>query len=324
MKSPEVTIRQVSMEWLGMKKLVVKQSTYAKYESIVGNHIAECLGDIPLCRVNSAMVNAFAAEKMGIQPDGCRRNCEKGVMCAKTVRDICTILKSIIRYGENEYHLQNLVGNTVLPRAKAAEKEILNVNEVRKFERYLRENQDVPRCAGLLLCLYTGMRLGEICALKWTDIDLKTRTLCVSHTAQRIAAAAGEGLPRTVVITDFPKTDASKRVIPIPDIVFPLIRSRFPVSGKDFYFLTNSPRLIEPRNYQYFFEKALERAGVRRVNFHILRHTFASRCVEAGMDVKTLSEILGHSSTGITLNYYVHSSMESKKKQLNRLRFGGR
>ena len=149
MKSPEVTIRQVSMEWLGMKKLVVKQSTYAKYESIVGKSHRRMSGRYSPLQSEFCHGQCLCrGKKWGYSRTACRGNCEKGVMCAKTVRDICTILKSIIRYGENEYHLQNLVGNTVLPRAKAAEKEILNVNEVRKFERYSGRTRTFPGAQG--------------------------------------------------------------------------------------------------------------------------------------------------------------------------------
>ncbi|HJB15701.1 MAG TPA: site-specific integrase [Candidatus Blautia excrementipullorum] len=319
MEVSKVTIEQVSREWLSMKRLIVKQSTYAKYDSIVRRHILTELGKVPLYRVNSSMINDYAGRKLGTPGE-----ILKGErMSPKTVRDICTILKSIIRYGEKEYQMNGLVGNIVLPKVIIKNKDVLELNELKKIEKYLWENQSTPRCAGILLCLYTGIRLGEVCALKWEDIDLNRHILAISHTTQRITIPEDgkEHIRKTMVITDHPKSNSSERIIPIPDAIYPLIRELYSSAGNGSYFLTNTSRGIEPRNYQYFFKKVLRIVGIRKVNFHILRHTFASRCVEIGMDIKTLSEILGHANTNITLNYYVHSSLEMKRRQINRLKY---
>ena len=319
MEVSKVTIEQVSREWLCMKRLIVKQSTYAKYDSIVRRHILSELGQVPLYKVNSAMMNDYAGRKLGTAG-----KTSKGEgLSPKTVRDICTILKSIIRYGEKEYQVNVLIGNIVLPKAIIKNKDVLELNELKKIEKYLWENQSTPRCAGILLCLYTGIRLGEVCALKWEDIDLNRHILAISHTTQRVSIPEDgkEHIRKTMVITDHPKSNSSERIIPIPDAIYPLIRELYSGAGSGSYFLTNSCHGIEPRNYQYFFKKVLRIVGIRKVNFHILRHTFASRCVEIGMDIKTLSEILGHANTNITLNYYVHSSLEMKRRQINRLKY---
>lgn len=317
-----VTIAQLCSEWLNMKKLSVKQSTHAKYYSIAQKHILPELGEIPLVQINSAVINDFAARKLNAgQTDPAEGGEKRESMNPKTVRDICTILKSVIRYGEKEYHLNSLVENTVLPKVKTASKEVLTARELKKIEQYLWQNQETLRCTGLLVCMYTGMRLGEICALKWDDIDLRHHILHINHTIQRIKLPGEQGMHKTQLILDQPKTVSSERIIPIPNTVYPLIKNLSAGSRRECYFLTNSEHLIEPRNYQYFFKRLLETLGIRNVNFHILRHTFASRCVETGMDIKTLSEILGHANTSITLNYYVHSSLDSKKKQINRLKY---
>lgn len=325
MDASKVTIEQICKEWLNMKRLIVKQSTYAKYDSVVRKHILPELGQIPLCRVNSSMLNDYAGAKLGREQAIEKDQTEKkhGGMSAKTVRDICTILKSIIRYGEKEYQMSGLVGNIVLPKVTAKSKDVLKGAELKKIEKYLRENQNTPRCAGILLCLYTGIRLGEVCALKWEDIDLNRRILSITHTTQRITIPEDGKVHdrKTAVITDHPKSFSSERIIPIPASIYPLIRNLYCGTGNDCYFLTNSKRGIEPRNYQYFFKKVLRTAGIRAVNFHVLRHTFASRCVEIGMDIKTLSEILGHANISITLNYYVHSSLDLKRRQINRLKY---
>lgn len=313
MEEVKVTIGEVSRQWLDMKKLVVKRSTYAKYESIVKNHILPELGCVELAEVDSGLINAFTTRKL--------YGTEKSAvgLAPKTVRDIDTILKSILKYGENEYHIGPLADNTVLPKNKKETAEILTTEEAALMEEYLRLHLTEARYVGLLLGMYTGLRLGELCALRWCDIDFQGQTICVNHTMQRIAEPDRQRQSRTQIILDEPKTASSLRVIPIPKKILSPLRKLRRGAPSDAFFLTNSHKYIEPRNYQYFFKRILRRAHIRDVNFHVLRHTFATRCVEVGMDVKTLSEILGHSNVNITLTYYVHSSLESKRRQINLL-----
>lgn len=314
-----ITIKDVSMEWLEMKKLSVKQSTYSKYYCIVKRQIIPELGDVPLEKVNSSLINSFTSRKLG-------KNQEKDTfqidqsLGNKTVRDINMVLKSIIKYGEREYHMGHLAENTVLPKPKRENIETLNVNEIGRMSQYLWNHQSDVRYMGLLLCMYSGMRLGEICALRWKDIDLQNQTIHINHTLQRIPIPDENSVKKTEIIIDVPKTLSSMRMIPISNQIYPSIKNLGSEADESYFFLTNSSKFMEPRNYQYFFKRILRKSEVRNVNFHILRHTFATRCVEAGMDVKTLSEILGHSNINITLNYYVHSSMESKKRQIDLLR----
>lgn len=316
MNVSKVTIKDVSEEWLNMKKLTVKQSTYSRYYHVVKTEILPELGEIPLNELNSSTVNGFTSRKLnGSEELG------KKPLASKTVRDICTILKSIIKYGEKEYRTGPLAENTVLPKTKRENIETLNEKELRRFTEFLWNHQEKARYAGLLLCLYSGMRIGEICALRWKDIDLEQRVIHVTHTIQRIIVPDETSVKRTQIIVDEPKTMSSLRIIPLSNQIYPMIKNLYSTAEDSSFFLTNSEKFIEPRNYQYFFKRILKKAEVRDVNFHILRHTFATRCVEVGMDVKTLSEILGHSNTNITLTYYVHSSLETKKRQIDMLRF---
>lgn len=316
MNVSKITIKDVSIEWLNMKKLTVKQSTYSRYYNVVKTEILPELGDIPLNQLNSSMVNSFTSRKLsGSEPEA------RKPLASKTVRDICSILKSIIKYGENEYRTGPLAENTVLPKTRRETIETLNEKELKRFTEYLWLHQTKPRYAGLLLCLYSGMRVGEICALKWKDIDLGQRVIYVRHTIQRIIVPDETSVKRTQIIMDEPKTTSSMRVIPLSKQLYLMMKNLHSAAEESSFFLTNSEKFIEPRNYQYFFKRILKKTEIRDVNFHILRHTFATRCVEVGMDVKTLSEILGHSNTNITLTYYVHSSLETKKKQIDMLRF---
>lgn len=315
MEISKITISDVCTEWLNMKKLSVKQSTYAKYHYIIKTEILPELGNYPLEKMNSSIINAFTSRKLGISPEADSRP-----LASKTVRDIYTILKSVLRYGENEYHTGTLAANTVLPKPKRENIETLTMIELRRIAKYLWSHPWDARCVGLLLCMYSGMRLGEICALKWEDVDLDKKTIHIKHTMQRITVPDAEGECKTRIIVDEPKTQSSMRIIPISDEIYPAIKKLHQSAGENAYFLSNTEKYIEPRNYQYFFKGILKKTETRNVNFHILRHTFATQCVEVGMDIKTLSEILGHSSTNITLTYYVHSSLESKQKQVNLLK----
>lgn len=309
-------ISEVCEEWLSMERLIVKRSTYAKYCNTVHKHIEPSLGAISLTSITSTQINTFIYEKL---TNG--RLDSTGPLSAKTVRDIYTVLKSIIKYAENEYNLGGIARNTVLPKKQALEYKILTPKEQRVLETHLREDPFHHRKVGMLLCLYTGLRLGEICALRWQDIDFKARILSVRHTLQRVPITDTDNPEKTCILLDSPKSASSVRIIPLTPPIVSILKKLRAGAAPDTFVLTNRTDCIEPRNYQYFFHKTLENLKLRKVNFHILRHTFASRCVEAGFDVKTLSEILGHSNTEITLSYYIHTSMDNKRKQMELLRF---
>ncbi|MFR9000911.1 MAG: site-specific integrase [Anaerobutyricum soehngenii] len=172
------------------------------------------------------------------------------------------------------------------------------------------------RNLGILICMYTGIRLGEICALTWEDISLTEGSIYIDKTIQRVQKEHNG--KKTMLIIATPKTPSSIRTIPIPNQLLQIIKSsELPQKG---YLLTGSTeKYIEPRTYQYHFKKLLQRCKIPETNFHALRHTFATRCVELGFDIKTLSEILGHSSINITLNRYVHPSFDLKKQNMNKM-----
>ncbi len=164
--------------------------------------------------------------------------------------------------------------------------------------------------AAILLCLFTGMRLGELCALKWSDIDCINRTVTVNRTVQRISATGH--ISKTILMETSPKSESSKRTIPLTDPV--LERLRKLKGDKPYIFGEDKP--LDPRTMQQRFKRLLKEAGVDDRNFHTLRHVFATNCIENGMDVKALSEILGHADVKITLNRYVHPTMDTKRQQL--------
>ena len=183
--------------------------------------------------------------------------------------------------------------------------------ERKRLESYLLHNQNNTNIS-VLLCLFTGLRVGELCGLKWSDIDFQNGTVSVCRTVQRINKHG-----KSEVAIGSPKSKSSVRIVPIPDFLLAILKAKR--KGDDFYIITGTSKPTEPRTMQNRFKSILKTCGIRNVNFHLLRHTYATMCIENGFDPKTLSELLGHADASITLNRYVHSSMQMKKNYVSRL-----
>lgn len=189
---------------------------------------------------------------------------------------------------------------------------MLSNSERKKLETYLLGNVNLSNIC-TLLSLYTGLRIGEVCGLKWEDIDLKKGCLSVNKTVERISLGNG----KTKVVVGDPKTESSIRKVYVPTFIIELLKEHNKAS--DLFVLSGKLKPTEPRTLQYRFEKILKKAGIRDMTFHSLRHIYATLCIEKGMDIKTLSELLGHSDVKITLNTYVHPSDKLKRKYVKRL-----
>ena len=299
----KITFGQVASDWLYYKRNSIKLSTYSKYSYTINKYLLPKFKKKTLSKLKNYNFNEYVSEL-------------KEELSPKTIRDIICILKAILYYAEEEHEAIFKKKKMVAPKIRAKNITILSRKEKRKLEKEcLKENS--LTALGIILALNTGLRVGEICALKWRNIDLEKRTLHVKYTLQRIYDVEQK---KTKIILDTPKTDTSARSIPISNKLYDLlqpIKSKYDESA---FFLTGSPDIyIEPRRLQYIFKDTLSKNKMRKYKFHILRHTFATDCIEVGMDVKSLSEILGHSSVDITLNRYVHSSYKTKKKFLERL-----
>ena len=184
--------------------------------------------------------------------------------------------------------------------------------ERKRLESYLLHNQNNTNIS-VLLCLFTGLRVGELCGLKWSDIDFQNGTVSVCRTVQRINKHG-----KSEVAIGSPKSKSSVRIVPIPDFLLAILKAKR--KGDDCYIITGTSKPTEPRTMQNRFKSILKTCGIRNVNFHLLRHTYATICIENGFDPKTLSELLGHADASITLNRYVHSSMLMKKNYVSRLK----
>lgn len=310
----EQTFGQILLMWLEQNGIGYKGSTLRKYRYLIEKHVLPELGHINAAELTAAAVNAFLSEKIA---DG--RRDRAGRLSGSYVRGMMLIINSALKFAEESGLCAPLKGSVYRPPDKKRELSILNRAEQEKLEFYISSQPD-PAGLGILLSLYAGMRIGEICALNWNDVDFKSGIIRVRHTVLRIDAADREKSEgdKSELILGAPKTRNSAREIPISTALRNILygaESR----RRDYYVVSAMRSFLSPRTFEYRFHRVLEKCGVKRINFHALRHTFATRCIEAGVDVKSLSEILGHADVKTTLNTYVHSSMEMKRMQLEKM-----
>lgn len=302
-KRKTVRFEDIAEGWLEVKKNAIKESTYYNYVYNINKHLKPKFRRFRLGKLQKYNFNSFIEEKMkDLSP--------------KTVREITNVLKQILRYAMEEYNCVFKINSITSPRVEIDDIRILSKREKGKLERYCIKDGSL-RCMGILICLYTGLRIGEVCALKWENIDLDKKTLYVRNTLQRVY---DEKRKTTKIIIDKPKTKKSIRSIPISTKLYNMLRPlKKQYQNEDFFLTGLSDKFIEPRSYQNIYKKILSDCEIKEYKFHILRHTFATQCIEVGMDVKSLSEILGHANSEVTLNRYVHSSYKAKKKFLEKL-----
>lgn len=305
----EVLVRDMAEQWLASKKLMVKESTFACYATMIQKHILPELGKVPVNMVHSALLSEFLEKKKS------SGRLHGGALSDKTVADMKSLLMQILRFAKAREALQTLpecppIGNRQ-PDISVLTKQEQNQVE----ERVLKENTEFS--LGVLLALYSGVRIGEVCALQWKDFDWQNGTVTIKKTISRITNTDEQAVFKTKVVIATPKTDCSVRTVPLPVSVFHYFMQHR--RGDDCYVVTGTTKYMEPRVCLDRYKRLLRRAGVADHTFHTLRHTFATRCVENGVDIKSLSEIMGHSNVKITLQRYVHPSMDTKKAQINKL-----
>lgn len=295
-RQKELKINDVAGEWLYFTRLRVKPSSYQKYECLYRNHISSKIGTLKITEVSRNAVEKFTAE------------CIENGLSVKSVNDILVILGMIFDFAKKEYAAQM---PEVLPiKEERKEARVLSVEEQQRLIAYLQLKMSIYEF-GMLLTLVTGLRIGELCALEWADI--KDDCISVTKTMQRLKKEEGG----TQIVIGTPKSESSKRIIPLPNVILPYIKKFRQAEG---YVLGNEKCIRpEPRILQQHFKRTAKKCGLEKVTFHTLRHTFATRCIEIGFDVKTLSEILGHTDVKTTLNRYVHSSFELKRYNMEKL-----
>ena len=237
---------------------------------------------------------------------------EKQNLSLSMKKTLLYILKASLKDAIKEKRRKALLFSNYFPTREKKEVIILGKDEQKRIENYIMSKNNL-RHLFILLTLYTGLRIGEVCGLKWKDIDFEKETLKVERTILRIKSNGS----KTKLVASIPKTITSKRMIPLPSFIIPLLKKQDIIPEN--YILSRSNKLYDPRILEDSFKRLLKKLNIQSIHFHALRHTFATRCIEAKVDIKTLSELLGHSSIEITLKTYVHTSDTLKKESIHHL-----
>ena len=298
------TIGEVAALWKKDKQQYVKQSTNAAYALILENHILPVFGN--KVQLTETDVQAFALKKL---QDG---------LSQKTVKDVLIVLKMIQKFGAKNGDLPFVEWSVKFPTEQTKQElEVLSINNQKRIMQYAIDNFTF-RNLGIYICLSTGIRIGEVCALKWGDINIATETISINRTIERIYVIDGEKR-HTEVVIGTPKTKNSLREIPMSKELLKIVRPLKKVMNDEYFILTNEAKPTEPRTYRNYYKQLLKQLGIPDLKFHGLRHSFATRCIESQCDYKTVSVILGHANISTTLNLYVHPNMEQKKKCINQM-----
>lgn len=296
--------------WLDKyQKNTIKIKTYYTYLNLIRLHINPYLGNYELEQINTSLLQDFINSKL---KHGNLINGDS--LSTSTIISITSILKQALKLALK----LNLINNDYfsfisIPCLKQREINAFSLKEQKKIENYCL-NSHKDNYFGIVLCLYTGIRIGELLSLTWNDIDFKKRLLYVRHTLTRIKQDE-----KVMTILDEPKTRKSKRIIPLSTTIVRYLKEIKNKSSSLYVISTRNNTFVSIRSYQKTYKKLLNRCNVNYKNFHVLRHTFATRALESGMDVKTLSEILGHTNATITLNRYAHSMMNYKITMMDKL-----
>lgn len=290
--------------WFASAKVNLKAATFVKYASILEKHIKPKLGGCYPLGLSTDLVDRFRDDLLFVDE-----------LSPKTVKDVLVLLRSVLNYTAKQF--PNMFPQIEITYPKEAKKEmrVLSRDEQQRLVGYLQDETDACKF-GVLLSLFTGIRIGELCALRWENISLADNTIKISSTMQRLQDPDGD--TKTKITIGTPKSDTSQRTIPLTEQAAELCRRMHP-RNKAAYVLTGTEKYMEPRTLQYRLEKYTRDCGLEGVHFHTLRHTFATRCVEVGFEIKSLSEILGHASTTITLDRYVHASIALKRDNMSKL-----
>ena len=299
-----LTIREIADAWKEEKRPYVKRSTFAAYMLTLENHLLPYFGD--MTELDEQTVQSFVLDKLNTG------------LSIKTIKDILIVLKMIMKYGVKNKWINYTEWEIKYPTSTTStDIEVLTVANHKKILDYIKANFSF-RALGIYLCLTTGLRIGEICALRWDDINLQSGTLQVKRTIERIYIIDGDKKHTELIISD-PKTPNSIREIPLSGEALSIIKPLLKVVNSEFYVLSNSVKPIEPRTYRLYYKRLLQSLNIPAIKFHGLRHSFATRCIESNCDYKTVSVLLGHSDISTTLNLYVHPNMEQKKRCITKM-----
>lgn len=293
------TFEEIVVLWQADKKQYVKRSTYYAYSLMIQNHLLPAFSQVG--DVTEEFVQEFVLSKLN-----------QG-LSQKSVKDMLIVLKMILRFASKHGYMPHHDIDVKFPTlCQRHELEVLTRSNQRRILDYVRSNFTFMNL-GIYICLCAGLRIGELCALVWEDIDVDSGVIRISKTIQRIYVVDGPDR-HTELSIDAPKSRNSIREIPIPKDLLRMLKPLKRIVNGSFFVLTNLPQPTEPRTYRNYYKRLMKQLGMPDLKFHGLRHSFATRCIESRCDYKTVSVLLGHSNISTTLNLYVHPNMDQKRK----------
>lgn len=309
LKDPNL-FSSVALDWFESVKSQTKESTTNKYHNMLSSYILPAYGEKALDSITYDFIEShcnFLLSSGGKKETG---------LSTKTVTDILSVIRNILKFAAKKGMCVPCDGSAIQIKQYVKPMRVLSKTEQEQLCKYLLEKPE-PYNIGILVCLFTGLRVGEMCALRWEDVSFSDQTIYVHQTLQRIQNKSGNETKTKIVITT-PKSSCSIRTIPITDELSSILAA-YKKDNTGFVLTNSDTKFVEPRTMQNKFKTVLRLNGIEKANFHALRHTFATRCVEVGFDVKSLSEILGHATVNITMNRYVHPTLELKKENMKKL-----
>lgn len=291
--------------WREEKKQYVKRSTISAYALLIENHLKPFFGEME--EVKERSIQEYVIIKLNDK------------LSQKTVKDTLIVLKMVLKFAVKNKMMEYKEVDIKFPTQHInKELEVFNRANQRKIMEYIESNFTFKNL-GVYICFCTGLRIGELCALQWSDIDTENGTISVNKTIQRIYIIDQE-IKHTELVIDTPKTSNSIREIPMTAELLKIMKLLKKVVNNQYFVLTNSDKPTEPRTYRNYYKKLMKQLDMPNLKFHGLRHSFATRCIEGKCDYKTVSVLLGHSNISTTLNLYVHPNMDQKKKCINQMK----
>ena len=295
----QIAFQRVCKLWKSEKRRYVKLSTMAAYSLAIQHHLAPQFKFLDDVTPHSVQTFVDAKLKEGLN--------------VTTIKGLLIVLKMILKFGEKHGWINHIIIEVKFPTQRIRHQiDVLSIREEQLMLDYLSAHP-CHYNLGLMICLFTGIRIGEVCALKWDDIDMKSGTIKIRRTVHRVYLI-DEGPSHSELTIDYPKTAGSYRDIPIISGLAELLSKYSDDAPGDNFVISGIGRPTEPQTMRNHFKRVADTLGLTMRRFHGLRHTFATRCVESKCDYKTLSSILGHTNVSTTLNLYVHPGMEQKRK----------
>ena len=309
LSSTNITFSEISEQWLYSVRQSVKESTYSHYQYTMRHYLLPVFGNLKVNTLDEKILEQGLLEV--ITPTRGKQR----TLGATMAQECLSILRRICKYAAHFHLIRPLEISVKLPQKNSKAALPFTKEEQKKLQTFVMDSP-IPRKIGLLLGFQLGLRIGEICGLKWGDFDLSTGIVTIQRTVNRISCENGH----TKIIVQSTKTKNSNRAIPLPKSLIRVLKLLSENFSSETWFLSgNKEKPVEPRCYRKSIHGYLKKAGVHQAHPHMLRHTFATTCLQAHCDIKTLSELLGHANAEITLKRYVHSDMGRKRREMNRI-----